>query len=213
MTNDWGRQQSTPMTCVRRLKNKNSMTATTLNRIKYDSELLLHYLFDDNSNNFPSTDVNLIKIYKIKVTRTCSTILAHYFAKIEISNGYAFEFHPGSQPRTFQHIHSNGYPIAMFVCCDKCCKDELRLYVKGENDFNVAFCNCESILCKRKSMQTVFVSTALLVITFNMFSFSWFNIFFVFFILFLLFLNNNYLISNPRVLFCPHKQRIKNVYR
>ncbi|QHB21735.1 ac81 [Artaxa digramma nucleopolyhedrovirus] len=199
---------------VRQSKNKNLMTATTLNRIKYDSELLIHYLFDNNVVNSDATkaDVNLIKVCKVKVTQTCGTILAHYFAQIELSNGYKFEFHPGSQPRTFQQIHSKGHLIMIVVCCDECCKSELRSYVEGENDFNVAFHNCESILCKRKSMQTVFVSLALLVITFNMFKFSWYYIFFVFFILFLLFMNNNYLISSPRVLFCSHKRQIKNVH-
>ncbi|AWW14431.1 hypothetical protein KM620_gp071 [Hyposidra talaca nucleopolyhedrovirus] len=189
-----------------RLRNKN---LTTLNRIKYDSELLLHYLYDRYGNTNTTagdyhSDVNIIKICKVKVTRTCGTLLAHYYAKIEISNGYKFEFHPGSQPRTFQHVHSDGNIIMVLVYCNECCKNELRSFVEGENAFNVAFHNCESILCKRKSMQTIFVSLALFIIALNMFKFSWYYIFFVFFILILLYLNNNYIISNPRVTFCPH---------
>ncbi|AHH82653.1 ORF-64 [Buzura suppressaria nucleopolyhedrovirus] len=191
---------------LHRLRNKN---LTRLNRIKYDSELLLHYLYDryGNSNTTAGdyhSNVNIIKVCKVKVTRTCGTLLAHYYAKIEISNGYKFEFHPGSQPRTFQHVHNDGNIIMVLVYCDGCCKNELRSFVEGENNFNVAFRNCESILCKRKSMQTIFVSMSLLIIALNMFKFSLYYIFFVFFILILLYLNNNYIISNPRVTFCPH---------
>ncbi|ABY65799.1 hypothetical protein [Orgyia leucostigma nucleopolyhedrovirus] len=196
-------EPTTRTNCCLRLRDKN---LTTLNRIKYDSQLLIHYLYDKSSDN--AENVNVIKVCKVRVVRTCGTLLAHYYAQIEISNGYKFEFHPGSQPRTFQQTHSEGHVILTFVCCDDCCKRELCAYVEGENEFNVAFKNCESILCKRKSMQTVFVSLALLVIALNMFKFSWYYIFFVFFILILLYLNNNYLISSPRVIFCEHKRRI-----
>ncbi|QWO71617.1 AC81-like protein [Orgyia pseudotsugata single capsid nuclopolyhedrovirus] len=200
--------ESRPMNCCLRLRDKN---LTTLNRIKYDPQLLIHYLYDNN-NLFINADdndtINVIKVCKVRVVRTCGTLLAHYYAQVEISNGYKFEFHPGSQPRTFQQIHSDGHTIMMYICCDACCKRELTAYIEGENGFNVAFHNCESILCKRKSMQTIFVSLALLAIAFNMFKFSWYYIFFVFFILMLLYLNNNYLISDPRVIFCEHKRRI-----
>nr|AGS47919.1 putative 26.9 kDa protein [Ectropis obliqua nucleopolyhedrovirus] len=191
---------------------------TTLNRVKYDSELLLHYLFDglfnnydlrdtDDNTNLLNNDINTIRVCKVKVKRTCGTLLTHYYAHIELYNGYKFEFHPGSQPRTFQHIHSEGHPILLMVLCNECCKNELKHFVEGENEFNVAFHNCETILCRRKSMQTIFVTLALLAIAFNMFKFSWYYIFFVFFILLLLYLNNNYLISSPSIVFCPHKRQ------
>ncbi len=176
--------------------------ATSLNRIKYDQDLLIHYLFDGLRN---SEDTNVIKICKTRVKKTCGTMLAHYFAHINISNGYTFEFHPGSQPRTFQLSHSDGSVIVVMILCDDCCKTELRSFVAGENGFNVAFQNCESILCKRKSMQTIFVSLALFVIFMNMFSFSWYFIFLVVFIIVMLYLNNNYMISDPRIVICPHK--------
>ncbi len=189
-----------------RLRNKES---TTLNRIKYDQELLLHYLYDDSvaQRDFSSDDINVIRVCKMRVKRTCGTVLAHYYAQIEISNGYKFEFHPGSQPRTFQQLHSIGHVIILMICCNNCCKEELKSFVQGENNFNVAFKNCESILCKRKSMQTILITVALTIIAVNMFKFSWFFMFFVCFILFLLYLNNNYLVSSPRVIFCPHKHR------
>nr|ANS70975.1 ac81-like protein [Lymantria dispar multiple nucleopolyhedrovirus] len=199
----------TTTTFLHRIKNKES---TTFNRIKYDPELLLHYLFDDsslttatgNKNSTTSFKVNVIKINKVRVKKTCGALLTHYYALISMSNGYEFEFHPGSQPRTFQFVHSDGVPIIVMIVCDDCCKQELRSFVKGENDFNVAFKNCESILCKRKSMQTIFVGLTLAVIVWNMFAFSWILIFFVFFIVSMLYLNNNYIISNPRVVFCQH---------
>ncbi|QEI03675.1 hypothetical protein [Rachiplusia nu nucleopolyhedrovirus] len=182
---------------------------TSLNRIKYDSELLLHYLFDGLRN---SEDINVIKICKTRVKKTCGTMLAHYFAHIDISNGYSFEFHPGSQPRTFQVSHSDGNIIIVLILCDECCKNELRSFVDGENGFNVAFQNCESILCKRKSMQTVFVTLALAVIFLNMFKFSWFYIFLVIFLMTLLYINNNYMISDPRIVVCSHKTNSYNNY-
>nr|WUR10766.1 ac81-like protein [Calliteara abietis nucleopolyhedrovirus] len=251
--------QTTSTTWFPRLRDKN---LTTLNRIKYDSELLLHYLYDvspnhhlaehndnnvnNNSNNnnknfavaalnetaaameatgadydYDSDSlesyrqsvnggINVIKICKARVMRTCGTLLAHYYAQIEISNGYKFEFHPGSQPRTFQQLHSEGHIIIILIYCDACCKKELTVFVEGENDFNVAFRNCESILCKRKSMQTIFVSMALVAVALNMFYFSWYYIFFVLFLLLLLYLNNNYIISSPRVVFCEHKRKLQN---
>nr|WHN38759.1 ac81 [Mamestra brassicae multiple nucleopolyhedrovirus] len=92
--------------------------------------------------------------------------------------------------------------------CDNCCKEELRTFVRGENSFNVAFKNCESILCKRKSLQTILITAALVAIFANMFRFSWYYIFFVVFMLILLYINNNYMISVPQIVFCPHKQTL-----
>nr|QBM79046.1 ac81 [Helicoverpa armigera nucleopolyhedrovirus] len=175
---------------------------TTLNRIKYDSELLIHYLFD-NLNN--SENLNIIKVCKVRVKKAGGTLLAHYYAKIQISNGYTFEFHPGSQPKTFQTDHSDGHLIGIRILCDECCKRELRSFVEGENVFNLAFHNCEAILCKRRSMQTVLITMTIVVLIFNMIEFSWFYIFFIIFILILLYVNNNYMISNPTINYCPHK--------
>ncbi|ADD73794.1 ORF85 [Lymantria xylina nucleopolyhedrovirus] len=201
------RPQPTPRTtCLHRLRNKDS---TTLNRIKYDPELLLHYLFDNSTSvkgdeRARKSNVNVLKISKVRVKKTCGALLTHYYAHITTSDGYEFEFHPGSQPRTFQYVHSDGVVVIVMIACDECCKNELRSFVEGENKFNVAFQNCESILCKRKSMQTVFVGLSLAVIVWNMFDFSWLLIFFVIFIVSMLYVNNNYNISSPRVEFCKH---------
>nr|ANW12244.1 ac81 [Malacosoma sp. alphabaculovirus] len=181
------------------LRDKN---LTTLNRIKYDPELLIHYIFDAIQN---SEDFNVIRVCKIRVVKTGGTLLSHYYAHIEISNGYSFEFHPGSQPKTFQNVHTSGNIIMVLILCDECCKQELRDYIHGENRFNVAFMNCESILCKRKSAQTVMITLALLIIFLNMLKFSWYFMFFVLFIIVVLYINNNYLVSNPYIIVCPHK--------
>ncbi|AIE47867.1 ac81-like protein [Peridroma alphabaculovirus] len=196
-----------PTTCLPSQCQPNDKNLTTNKRIKYDPELLLHYLFD-NINR--SDNTNLIRVCKVRVKKTCGTMLAHYYAHITISNGYSFEFHPGSQPRTFQIVHSDGFPMLVMVQCDECCKKELVQFVEGENSFNVAFKNCESILCKRNSMQTVLIVMALAVIVANMFRFSWYYIFFVIFVLFLLYMNNNYMISDPHIVYCPHKQILKH---
>ncbi|AKC91691.1 ac81 [Lambdina fiscellaria nucleopolyhedrovirus] len=194
--------------CFQRFRNKNM---TTLNKIKYDSQLLLHYLYDGHVN--ADKTPNIVRVCKVKVTRSWGTLLTHYYADIALSTGYVFEFHPGSQPRTFQQVHSVGHLIMVIVLCDECCKRELCAFVEGENNFNVAFRNCESILCKRKSMQTVFVGMALTVIALNMFHFSWYYIFFVFFIIALLYVNNNYIISGPQVAFCQHQFNFQNLTR
>ncbi|ANF29709.1 ORF_61 [Catopsilia pomona nucleopolyhedrovirus] len=224
----------------RRLKDKN---LTTFNKIKYDSELLLHYLYegknsssssnnnndDDNGNsinnnndndynygnsnnindNNYNNDINVIKIYKVKVKKTGGSMLAHYFAQINVSTGYAFEFHPGSQPRTFQTIHTEGLLIKVLILCDDCCKKELRDYIKGENGFNVAFKNCESILCRRISFQTALLSCAIFLLLFNLDRFSFINLIIIILILVALFCHNNYIISNPSVVFCNHKSANK----
>lgn len=185
----------------------NDKNLTTLSRVKYDADLLLHYIFDgiDRSEN-----TNIIKVCKVRVKKACGTLLAHYYAQIDISNGFGFEFHPGSQPRTFQNVHTDGNIILVFVLCDECCKEELRSFVTGENEFNVAFQNCESILCKRKSVQTVLITMAILVLFVNIFHFSWYYVLFILFMILLLYLNNNYMISNPKIVFCPHKLQTRD---
>nr|AAO43570.1 Orf3 [Spodoptera litura nucleopolyhedrovirus] len=185
------------------LSQLNDKNLTTLSRVKYDADLLIHYVFDGISR---SENTNVIKVCKVRVKKTCGTLLAHYYAQIEISNGFTFEFHPGSQPRTFQHIHTDGNVILVFFLCDECCKKELRLFVEGENEFNVAFKNCESILCKRKSVQTVFITMAILVLLANIIHFSWYFVLFIFVMIVLLYLNNNYMISNPQIVYCSHKR-------
>ncbi|AKN80977.1 hypothetical protein [Lonomia obliqua multiple nucleopolyhedrovirus] len=199
----WERLSKTE--ALQRLKDKNS---TTFNKIKYDSELLLHYLYDSSRSNDDkqyANDINVIQILKVKVKKTGASMLAHYFAQIDISTGYSFEFHPGSQPRTFQTIHTEGLIIKVLVLCDECCKNELRNYIKGENSFNVAFKNCESILCRRISFQTVLLSCAIILLLFNVEKFSMINLVIIILILVALFCHNNYIISNPSIVFCTHK--------
>ncbi|AYN45032.1 se72 [Alphabaculovirus alterspexiguae] len=181
----------------------NDKNLTTLSRIKYDPELLIHYVFD---SIVKSENTNIIKICKVKVKKACGTLLAHYYAQVNVSNGYNFEFHPGSQPRTFQTVHTDGNIILVLILCDACCKEELKSFVEGENEFNVAFKNCESILCKRKSIQTVFITLAIVVLFANIFYFSWYYVLFIMTMIFLLYLNNNYMISNPKIVYCSHKK-------
>ncbi|AGA16232.1 hypothetical protein [Thysanoplusia orichalcea nucleopolyhedrovirus] len=195
---------------VQRLKNKN---LTALNKIKYDSELLLHYLYDDYNKSDANNDINVIKILKVKVKKTGASILAHYFAQVNVSTGYAFEFHPGSQPRTFQTVHTEGLIIKVLILCDECCKKELCNYIKGENSFNVAFKNCESILCRRISFQTVLLTCAIFLLLFNVEKFSMINLFIILLILIALFCHNNYIISNPSIEFCNHKSTNKKYDR
>ncbi|AAK85637.1 hypothetical protein [Epiphyas postvittana nucleopolyhedrovirus] len=191
----------------RRQKSKNW---TSMHKIKYDSELLLQYLYEGFRADKQLCDVNVIKIYKVKVKKTGASILAHYFAQVSTSTGYKFEFHPGSQPRTFQTVHTDGLIIKVIILCDECCKSELRRYIKGENGFNVAFRNCESILCRRISFQTLLLGCAVLLLLFNVENFSVVNLFVIVLILVALFCHNNYIISNPYVVFCKHKNALKN---
>ncbi|AOT85471.1 cyun71 [Cyclophragma undans nucleopolyhedrovirus] len=217
LTAIWERLSTTEV--LQRVKNKN---LTTFNKIKYDSELLLHYLYDDNHNhhhhqkdyceNKNNADINVIKILKVKVKKTGASMLAHYFAQINVSTGYSFEFHPGSQPRTFQTIHTEGLIIKVLILCDECCKNELRDYIKGENSFNVAFKNCESILCRRVSFQTLLLSGAIILLLFNVEKFSVINLVIILLILIALFCHNNYIISNPSIVFCNHKNINKHKY-
>jgi hypothetical protein len=157
-----------------------------------------------------ANDINVIEIYKVKVKKNGASVLAHYFARINISTGYSFEFHPGSQPRTFQTVHTDGLIIKVLILCDECCKNELRNYIQGENSFNVAFKNCESILCGRISFQTVLASCAIVLLLFNIENFSVVNLIIIILIVIALFCHNNYIISNPSVTFCTHKKNKKN---
>ncbi|AKR17369.1 hypothetical protein [Urbanus proteus nucleopolyhedrovirus] len=188
----------------RLLRNKN---LTTLNRIKYDPEMLLHLLFD---NYQYSDNCNVIKVCKVKVKKTGGIVLAHYYAHVQLSNNFEFEFHPGSQPKTFQNVHTLGNVLIVNILCDACVKRELYDYILGENKFNVAFYNCERILCKRQSVQTVFITVALIIIGFNMFSFSWLFIFLTIIIIMCLYVINNYMISGPLINYCIHKSQKHN---
>ncbi|ACI47452.1 unknown [Spodoptera litura nucleopolyhedrovirus II] len=203
---DSTKKRDRPTNCLA-LSQLNDKNLTTLSRVKFDADLLIHYVFDGISR---SENTNVIKVCKVRVKKACGTLLAHYYAQIEISNGFTFEFHPGSQPRTFQHIHTEGNVILVFFLCDQCCKQELRLFIEGENDFNVAFRNCESILCKRKSVQTVYITMAVLVLFANIIHFSWYFVLFIFVMIVLLYLNNNYMISNPQIVYCSHKRSKHN---
>ncbi|QDL56969.1 hypothetical protein QKQ66_gp078 [Dione juno nucleopolyhedrovirus] len=197
----------------RRLPKSKNWTST--DKIKYDSELLLQYLYGGfggggGGADRPNSNVNVIKVYKVRVKKTGASILAHYFAHVSTSTGYEFEFHPGSQPRTFQTVHTDGLIIKVHIMCDECCKAELRRYIKGENGFNVAFRNCESILCRRVSFQTLLLGSAILLMLFNVEKFSMLNLFVILLILLALFCHNNYIISNPQVVFCNHKNALNS---
>nr|AYU75261.1 hypothetical protein [Spodoptera littoralis nucleopolyhedrovirus] len=194
------------MTMVNRSQRDENLLKPN-SRVKYDPDLMIKYLFDNGSfgrKEDEKNDTNVIKICKVKVTKTGGTMLAHYYARIKLANGYTFEFHPGSQPKTFQTVHSNGTVIMVRVMCSDCCKKELIEYVKGENKFNIAFQNCESILCKRKSVQTVLITIALLIVLINLMAFSFLHLFFILVIIVLLYINNNYMIRDPSVSICAH---------
>jgi hypothetical protein len=81
----------------------------------------------------------------------------------------------------------------------------LRNYIQGENKFNVAFKNCESILCRRVSFQTLLLSAVIILLLFNIETFSIINFIIILLILIVLFCHNNYIISNPSIVFCDHK--------
>lgn len=177
-------------------------------RVKYDSQLLLKYTFDfktDDTHNIP----NIINICRVKVKKTGGAILAHYYAQIYLSNNFNFEFHPGSQPKTFQNINDNKEFILYksLIMCESCCKKEIEKYVIGENNFNIAFQNCETILCKRKSVQSVIGTVLLLILLINIISFSIINLIFIAFLIFLLFFINNYMLIEPCVEYCKHYVR------
>ncbi|AJK91763.1 ORF102 [Spodoptera frugiperda granulovirus] len=178
------------------------------NRIKFDPQLLLKYVFDfriDNTDAGP----NVIKICKVKVKRSCGTLLAHFYAKVYLSNNFEFEFHPGSQPKTFQTMDSSeGTVVKVLYLCDDCCKRELIDYVQGENGFNIAFRNCESILCKRKSVQTVIGVALVVLLLSNIINFNLFHMVLIAFLIALLYMTNNFMLHEPFVEPCPHFQRV-----
>lgn len=173
-------------------------------RVKFDAQLLLKYVFDFRIHN-KDVGPNIIKICKVKVKRASGAFLAHFYAKIYLSNNYEFEFHPGSQPKTFQSMNnSDGTIVKVLILCDECCKRELTDYVNGENRFNIAFQNCESILCRRYSVQTV-ISVALIVLLLsNMIKFELFYMVLIAFLAALLYMTNNYMLHHPFVEICGH---------
>jgi hypothetical protein len=174
----------------------------TSSKVKFDAELLLRYVFDA-----PSSDMaNVIKICRVNVKKTGGAVLSHYYAQLFLSNNFMFEFHPGSQPKTFQTIdyEREFLPHKTLVLCDDCCKQELRRYIDGENRFNIAFHNCEAILCNRKSVQTTLTTILLFVLIANIIQFNYVNLLLIVFILFLLYIGNNYLLMEPKVEYCKH---------
>ncbi|AXU41525.1 AC81 [Alphabaculovirus altermyunipunctae] len=190
-------------TLMNRLQKSESQNEANSHKVKYDPELLLSYLFDGKKDN--GTDLNEIKVCKVRVTKTGGAVLAHYYARIKMFNGYTFEFHPGSQPRTFQNVHSDGIVILVRIMCNECFRKELVDFIEGENKFNIAFQNCESILCKRKSMQTVLITIAVIIVLINIGDFSFVHVFFILIIIVLLYINNNYMIRDPKIFICQHK--------
>ncbi|AAP85724.1 ORF_87 [Adoxophyes orana granulovirus] len=174
-------------------------------RIKYDSQLFLKYIFD--YKQYDTTDVpNIINICRVQVRKKGGALLAHYYAQVYLANGYSFEFHPGSQPKTFQNVNDNkNYIMCKSVLlCEKCCRKELTNFIDGENNFNIAFQNCETILCKRKSVQTVLGSTLLAILIINIIKFSAVNIIFIIFLVLLMYMVNNFLLNTPNVYYCEH---------
>ncbi|AER41524.1 hypothetical protein [Epinotia aporema granulovirus] len=174
-------------------------------RVKYDSQLLLKYIFDFKTKDVSDTP-NIIQICRVKVRKTCGTVLAHYYAKVYLANGFMFEFHPGSQPKTFQSVDETKHYVLYktLILCEECCRKELDGYVEGENRFNIAFRNCESILCNRSSVQSVIGGVLLIVLLINIVEFSVINLFYIAFLICLLYLINNHLLHDPNIHYCPH---------
>nr|UYX49723.1 unknown [Darna trima granulovirus] len=174
-------------------------------RVKYDSQLLLKYAFDYKTNDVIGIP-NIINVCRVKVKKTGGAMLAHYYAQIYLANGFNFEFHPGSQPRTFQNINDYKDYILYksIIMCEECCKKEIEKYVDGENGFNIAFQNCETILCKRKSVQSVIGTVLLIVLLLNIINFTIINVIFIAFLIFLLYFVNNYMLIEPHVEYCKH---------
>lgn len=174
-------------------------------RVKYDSQLLLKYVFD---YKLESTDdkPNIINICRVKVNKIGGTALAHYYAQIYLANGFNFEFHPGSQPKTFQFIndHKDYLLFKTMIMCEECCRKELENYIDGENRFNIAFKNCETILCKRKSVQSVLGTVLLIVLLINIIDFSLLNLIIIAFLVFLLYFVNNHMLTEPHIDYCKH---------
>lgn len=179
----------------------NAQNRHQASRVKYDYEYLIHYLFD---GAVKTSNINVIKICKVKVQRIGGTVLSHYFAKIHLSTDYSFEFHPGSQPKTFENSQNSGILEQILIVCDNCCKLELKTYIEGENSFNILINNCEKILCKRQSCQSIILILVLMFLVLNLFKFSFYNVVVVVLLLFMLYINNNYMISPPKIYICPH---------
>ncbi|AAK70763.1 ORF103 similar to AcMNPV ORF81 [Cydia pomonella granulovirus] len=178
-------------------------------RVKYDSQLMLKYVFDfktEDTQHLP----NIINICRVRVRKTGGAVLAHYFAQVYLANNFNFEFHPGSQPKTFQAINDDRDYLLhkSLVLCEECCREELQQYVDGENNFNIAFQNCETILCKRKSVQSVIGVVLFIVLLINIINFTIINLIFIAFLVFLLYFVNNYLLMEPRVEYCKHYKTV-----
>ncbi|QOD40056.1 Maph93 [Matsumuraeses phaseoli granulovirus] len=174
-------------------------------RLKYDHQLLLKYALDFKTEDTTKMP-NIINICRVKVRKTGGAVLAHYYAQVYLANNFNFEFHPGSQPKTFQTINDDkDYLIhKSLIMCEKCCRDTMEEYVNGENNFNIAFQNCETILCKRKSVQSVLGAVLLMVLLINIIQFTVINLIFIAFLVFLLYFVNNYMLTEPRVEYCKH---------
>lgn len=179
--------------------------ASSGKRVKFDSQLLLKYAFDYKVRDTTGVP-NVITVRRVKVRKTGGAVLAHYYATVHLANDFSFEFHPGSQPKTFQNVDPDKKHVLYktLVLCEPCCRRELESYIDGENGFNIAFQNCESILCKRKSVQTVLGSALLAVLLINILEFSSLNLLMIVFLLFMLYFVNNHMISEPRIEYCDH---------
>lgn len=175
-----------------------------LDRVKYDSRLLTHQLFDGPTNN-----INSVAVCRTKVKRAVGNVLSHYFARVDVA-GKQFEFHPGSQPYTFQNLHGvddGDLPPTVVQCdimCNECTKRRLHDMVNMENQFNLMTRNCETIMCERTSFQSVLVSAAVIAAAANLIYFSWYLVLFIVLLLIVLYLNNNHPLANPRVKLCEH---------
>lgn len=174
-------------------------------KVKYDSKLLLKYAFDYKTRS-EDGEPHIINLCRVKVKKTGGAVLAHYYAQVYLANGFNFEFHPGSQPRTFQPVDPNKRHMLYksLVLCERCCRKELERFVEGENSFNIALRNCETILCKRNSVQTVIGAALLVVLLINILKFEAMNLIFVAFLVFLLYFVNNHQLTEPYVEYCRH---------
>nr|WPN08718.1 Ac81 [Cnaphalocrocis medinalis granulovirus] len=179
-------------------------------RVKYDPQLLLKYTFDFKLEDTLHTP-NIINICRVKVKKTGGAVLAHYYAQIYLANNFNFEFHPGSQPKTFQHINDQKQHILVstLVLCEECCRQKLEEYIDGENNFNIALQNCETILCKRKSVQSVLGLVLFVVLLINIVEFKFFNLIYIAFLIFLLYVINNYMLCEPNIEYCKHYKTTK----
>ncbi|ABC74922.1 hypothetical protein [Neodiprion abietis nucleopolyhedrovirus] len=149
-----------------------------LNKIKYDADILIKYLY----SNKKSRNINTVSIYKHNVRKFNTSLLSHFFAKVDI-NGQKFEIHPGSQPNTFQTnkaLSNDDELVKEFVECDYCIKSRLIKFVHDENRFNILLNNCEKITCQQTSWQSLIFINCLC----NVFLFIYYNKFiFLFFAL------------------------------